>query len=298
MGYMALSEEVQVVPEHILEMAKALVRIVDGEIEVLTDPQIRRCPLRKEIYGCDEESRTTVEDALRGHMRDLGMYGPGRVLELHEKPVSFGASEVMFDALSEGLLDAAVVVCEGAGTVVVSKPEVLQALGAHMVGLVRTEPIAEIQQGLRERDCILLDDVCTIDQVLGFEVAIDAGFEKVAVTVAGRRASDAMAIRKIGERSGKEPAIFAVHTTGISDEEAQSLAESCDLVWSCASRSAREVVGKKSKMQIGISIPVFALTDLGKRLLLNRALHFDGGLVISRADLPLAPAGKQPEPLL
>jgi hypothetical protein len=33
--------------EHLLEMAKALVRVKDGKIEVLTDPGVRCCPLRK-----------------------------------------------------------------------------------------------------------------------------------------------------------------------------------------------------------------------------------------------------------
>ena len=83
--------------------------------------------------------------------------------------------------------------------------------------------------------------------------------------------------------------ILAVHTTGISESEARALAESCDLVWSCASRAVREVVGKRAQMQIGISIPVFALTQEGKRLILNRALHFSGPLVLHRAGLPLAP---------
>jgi hypothetical protein len=51
-------------------------------------------------------------------------------------------------------------------------------------------------------------------------------------------------------------------------------------------------------MQIGISIPVFALTQEGKRLILNRALHYSGPLVLHRAGLTLAPEGKQPEPLI
>ena len=54
----------------------------------------------------------------------------------------------------------------------------------------------------------------------------------------------------------------------------------------------RDVVGKKAKLQIGISIPVFALTDEGKRLVLNRALHFQGGLVMHRAGLPLDTGGQ------
>ena len=37
--------------EHLLEMAKALVRVKDGKVEVLTDPKIRCCPLRQDLYG-------------------------------------------------------------------------------------------------------------------------------------------------------------------------------------------------------------------------------------------------------
>lgn len=285
-------------PEHLLEMAKALVRIKDGEIEVLTDPQIRCCPLRQDLYGLDLESRQTVGAVLKQHMKEWGMYGPKRVLELREMPVSFGASEIVTYALIEGLVDAAVVVCEGAGTVVVTRPEVLQAVGAHMTGLVRTEPIEEIQDGLDRRGSLLLDRQCSIDQVRGFEMAAAAGFERIAVTIAGTRASEAERLRETGRRLGKRPVVLAVHTTGISESEAEILADDCDIVWACASKAVRDVVGARARLQIGISIPVFALTDEGKRLVLNRAQHFEGCLVIHRADLPLAPERKQPEPLI
>ena len=284
--------------EHLLEMAGALIRVKDGKIEVLTEPRVRFCPLRSGLYGIEVESRETIAGTLQLHMQELGMYGPGRVLELQEKPVSFGASEILTDAMSEGLVDAAVLVCEGAGTLVSARPEVLQAVGAHMTGLVKTGPIKEIQDGLEERGCLLLDRQCSIDQVRGFEMAVAAGFKKIAVTVAGARPQDAAALRKLGAELGVRPIILAVHTTGISDRQAETLADSCDLVWSCASRAVREIVGKAAKLQIGISIPVFALTDGGKRLVLNRALHFPESLVMHRAGLPLAPEGKQPEPLI
>ena len=284
--------------EHLLEMAKALVRVKDGKVEVLTEPGIRCCPLRRDLYGIQEESRETVQRVLEGHMKELGMYGPERVLELQEEPVSFGASEILADAMREEMVDAAVVVCDGAGTVVATRPEVLQAIGAHMTGLVKTEPKKEIQKGLVEKGCTLLDRQGTMDQVKGFEQAALLGFKKIAVTVAGSRAVDAEALRKRDLELGTHSIILAVHTTGISESEALALAESCDLVWSCASSAVREVVGKRAKMQIGISIPVFALTQEGKRLILNRALHFSGPLVLHRAGLPLAPEGKQPEPLI
>ena len=284
--------------EHLLEMAKALVRVKDGKVEVLPEPGIRCCPLRRDLYGIQEESRETVQQVLQSHMKELGMYGPERVLELQEEPVSFGASEILADAMREELMDAAVVVCDGAGTVVATRPEVLQAIRAHMTGLVKTEPIKEIQEGLVEKGCTLLDRKGTMDQVRGFEKAASLGFKKIAVTVAGSRTAEAEALRKRDLELGTHSIILAVHTTGISESEALALAESCDLVWSCASRAVREVVGKRAKMQIGISIPVFALTQEGKRLILNRALHYSGPLVLHRAGLPLAPEGKQPEPLI
>jgi putative methanogenesis marker protein 8 len=282
--------------EHILEMAKALVRVKDGKVEVLTDPQVSSCPLRRGLYSLEKESRETVERVLREHMHEMGMYGPNRVLELDEKPVSFGASEILTDAMAEGLVDAAVVVCEGAGSVIVSRPDVLQAVGAHMTGLIKTESITEIQEGLRARNCILLDGQGSIDQVQGFKLAVEAGFQKIAVTLAC--ASEAKALRDLGESSGKRPILLGVHTTGISESEALTLAENCDLVWACASKAVRDIVGPRAKLQIGISIPVFTLTFEGKRLVLNRALHFPDGLVLHRVSLPLIPKEKQPEPLI
>jgi len=279
-------------------MAGARVRVRDGKVGVLTEPAIRSCPLRQDLYGIKVESKETVKRVLEEHMAELGMYGPKRVLELEDKPVSFGASEILSDALTEGLIDAAVLVSEGAGTVVATSPAVLQAIGAHMTGLIRTEPIEEIQLGLVERGCILIDRQGTVDQVLGFERAVEAGYRRIAVTVAGDRADDTRALRERERALGAWATILAVHTTGISESEAQVLAECCDLVWSCASRAVREVAGGKALMQIGIAIPVFALTPMGKRLILNRAMHFSGQLVLHRAGLPATPEGKQPEPLV
>lgn len=284
--------------EHILEMAKALVKVKDGKVEVLTEPLIQRCPLRRDLYGCEEETTETVEKVLRMHISELGMYSPNRVLELDQKPVSFGASEIIMDAMTEGLVDAAVVVCEGAGTVIITRPEVLQAVGAHMTGLVSTESINEIQEGLKQRGCILLDDQCTIDQIRGFEKAVESGFKKIVVTITGHKALEAERLWEMGKSSNVMPIIFSVHNTGISDEEAQTLAKYCDVVWACASKAVRDIVGNRSKLQIGISIPVFGITQMGKRLILNRALHFEDGLIIHREKLPCVPIEKQPEPLM
>jgi putative methanogenesis marker protein 8 len=226
------------------------------------------------------------------------MYTPQRQLEMDEKPVSFGASEIAMDAMSDGLVDAAVVVCEGAGTVIVTRPEVLQALGAHMTGLIRTEAIPEIQRGLEERGCILLDEACTIDQVKGYAKAVNLGYKKIMVTITGWRDFEARQLWEMGKVSKVPPIVFAVHNTGIDEAQAEVLAKYSDIVWACASKAVRDVVGKVAKIQMGVSIPAFAVSDVGKKLILNRAYHFEDGLVIHRASLPLVEEEKQPRPLM
>jgi putative methanogenesis marker protein 8 len=139
-----------------------------------------------------------------------------------------------------------------------------------MTGLISTDPIVEIQKGLEERGCLLLDRQATIDQLKGFKTAVSAGFKRIAVTVAGTNSQDAAALRKMGEKHSIRPFLLAVHTTGISEAQAAILVEACDLVWSCASKAVREIAGRRASLQMGVSIPVFAITDEGKRLLLNR----------------------------
>jgi hypothetical protein len=158
--------------EHVIEIAKALVKVKDGDVEVLTKPLIRSCPLRSDLYGCDEENSGTVEKVLRMHIREHGMYGPDRVLEL-------------------------------------------------------------------------IDELCTIDQVKGYAKTVEAGFKRIVVTITGHKALEAERLLEMGKIVGVKPIIFSVHNTGISDEEAQTLAKYCDVVWACVSKAVREIVGNR-----------------------------------------------------
>lgn len=282
---------------HKVEMAKSSVLVEDGKVKVLSPPKIKRCPLRRNLYGCEEEDEGTVKRVLESHVDELGMYTSRRKLTLKDDPVSFGASEMMSDALREGLLDAAVVVCEGVGTVVISRPEVLQAVGAHMTGIIETEEIRATRRRLRRMGALTLDS-CAIDQVRGLELSYENGYERVAVTVSGDCAGTVRALKDAGKKAGSSPLILAVHTTGISKRDAEVLAKGCDVVWGCASVHVREVIGPKALLQIGTGIPVFALTEDGKRLVLNRALHIKEQLLVTRSLLPSLDERKQPDPLM
>ena len=285
--------------KHRVEMAGAEVVIVDGEVESVTKPKIKSCPLRRQLYGHKGETEDTVREVLEGHIKTLGMYTDHRVLELDEKPVTYGASEMLMDCLTEGVVECVVTACDGAGTVIATKPRVVQAIGAHMTGLIETDPIPETQRRLRELGCHLLDDDATLSQVRGVGLAARKGFRKIAVTICGRRAGDARSIRKIEQRcDGLEVTIFAVHALRVSKRSATVLAETADVVCSCSSAAIREIIGPRALAQIGIGIPVFALTPRGKAVVLTRALHYEEPLLICRRRLPVAPEMVQPRPLL
>lgn len=282
---------------HVVEMAKGVIEIEDGKVKVIERPRIHRCPLRRSLYGCESEDEWTVGRVLSSHIKDLGMYTSKRVLRLREDPVSFGASEMLSDALEEGLLDAAVVVCEGVGSVIINRPEVLQAVGAHMTGIIYTEEIRHTRRRLERMGATTLGE-CRIDQVAGFALAVEKGYRKVAVTVTGSKPEDALRLRRMGRYLGQRATILAVHTTGISERTARSLSRHCDLVWACASLHVRRIIGPRALMQVGTGIPVFALTREGKRIALNRALKIKEPIMVQRSRLPCLDEAKQPEPLL
>jgi putative methanogenesis marker protein 8 len=226
------------------------------------------------------------------------MYTSDRNFNLVDDPVSFGASEMIMDAMRDGLLDAAVCVCEGVGTVVITRPEVVETIGAHMTGIISTSPIPEIRKSLLRRGSFILDKKCTIDQVKGFQKAVKVGYRRVAITIVASRPEDAERIRAQAKELQAEALIFAVHSTGIDEKQATRLAESCDIVWSCASQAVRDVIGPRALMQIGTGIPVFALTRLGKLIMLNRALSMPDQFLVQRAKLPKLDNERQPRPLL
>ena len=94
-----------------------------------------------------------------------------------------------------------------------------------------------------------------------------------------------------------EALIIAVHTTGITREEAEGLAVTADLITACASKWVREIAGKKALLQAGTAIPVFAMTRRGKDLILDKLKGSDEQVFLKGARLPFA-GEVQPSPLV
>jgi len=283
--------------KHVIEVAKARVVIEDGTIKKVGKPRIEYCPLYEDLYNAKRVTKQLIKSVLKHKIETLGMYTEHRKLD-HDDIVPFGTSEIVKTAMRKGLLDSAILVCEGAGTVITNAPNLVQGIGARLTGILKTSPIPAIIEKLKAKGAIVLDPTnATIDQIKGLTKAAELGFKKVAVMLAGHDAWKATELRKLEKKLGIEVWIFVLHTTGIKVSEARSLAKSADVVWGCASKVVREIVGPKALVQIGTAIPVFAVSKKGKMAILARAEMINEPLALLRVKPPMLAAERQPRPL-
>jgi putative methanogenesis marker protein 8 len=188
--------------------------------------------------------------------------------------LSFGISETISTLLEEKIIDCAVIVCEGAGTVIIEDPELVQGIGGRISGIEFTTPIPEIiiTIGLEK---ILDPKTAQIDQLAGVIKAIDNGYNDIAVTITS--AEDAVRLREVeNKHEGVKIYIFAVHTSGISREDAELLFDQADVITGCASLHLREVAHERNCFSVGSSIPVYAVTQGGEKFMKLRIKKIGG----------------------
>lgn len=279
--------------EHIIEAAgKCRVVIRDGRVVEVGTPQIDDCPLARR-FACPvlEMTSEAVRLNIERRIRSFGMCTPEREVLAGPDFVIFGASELLSSAVRRGDLDVAVIASDGAGTLVAANPALIQGIGGRMSGLVKTSPIPEVIARIKENGGVVLDtENAAIDQAAGVALAAELGHRRIAVTTAV--AAEAAAIR---ERF-PDAVIVAVHTTGISREDAALMAQSADLITACASKHIREVAAKTALLQAGTSIPVFAMTPAGKAIILGKVMETDQKVIVHGARLP-ASGPQSPSPL-
>jgi len=126
--------------EHEFHCCGARVSIKDGEIKVLTEPRISYCPLHEAIYGTKTLDREAVKRTVEIKIKDLGFCCENRIFD-ESSVVPYGSSEIISVCMRTGLLDCAVSVCDGAGTVIADDAGLVQAIGARLTGIARTWPI-------------------------------------------------------------------------------------------------------------------------------------------------------------
>ncbi len=260
--------------------ARVLVR--GCEVEVLTDPAVSSCPYVRAVYRIENIDREAVKRILEDKIREFGFFCPHRSLE-SDLVVPFGSSEMISSVMGD-LIDCAVIVCDGAGSVITRNPKLVQGIGARMNGLLRTTPIPEVIERIREMGGVTLDDP-RIDQVAAVRKAIEMGFKRIAVTVIGPMAQEIEELRAIESVKLVKLAIFSTCNTLVREEDIPHL-EKADIVCASASRIVMERIGPKALIQLGIHIPVFVLTSLGKAIALRYLEGMRSPILISRSRLP------------
>jgi putative methanogenesis marker protein 8 len=285
----------QVKGEHEIYCCGARVRISEKGVEVLSEPLIEYCPLHEGLYGTKQIDVEAVRKSVEMKIAGFGFCCANRLFDA-EPIVAYGASEMMRVWLERGLVDCAVVVCEGAGTVLTSNGNLVQAIGARLTGIVKTSPIPEIITRIKREGGMVLDEkTAIIDQVAGVKKALSLGFKRVAVSVAGFQSKAISDIRSL-EASGKaDILIFSVCNTCVGEKDVKHIAKA-DIVCASASKILRNEMGRRALLQLGVPIPVFALTAKGKRLVLAYLETFKDKLVIFRTGkLPYEVEGKSPK---
>jgi len=280
---------------HTMELlGKSRVKVEGEKVQNAGEPLIEWCPLFEKIRGIKKVTAESAAANMEFRIKTHGMFSARRKLHM-DTFVGFGASESMMTGMKAGIIDAAVTVCDGAGSVITDNADLVQGMGGYLSGLVKTEPILEVIEGIRARGGhVLSAQDGKIDQIEGAAYAVAAGFKKFAVTVAD--VSSAEKLRVLEKAAGVNIMIIGVHLTGINPDEASRLLAAADIVTACASKHIREQV--MPLVQVGTAVPLFGLTRWGKELLVERAKEVEQPLLINTMPLPVLPEKKQPRPLV
>lgn len=274
-------------------LGKTKVKVKDEKVVEAGEPLIEWCPLFDKVRGIKQVTPQAAAGNMDFRIKQHGMFSPRRKLEM-DTFVGFGASESMMTGIIRGIIDAAVTVCDGAGTVITDNPSLVQGMGGWISGLTQTQPIPDVIEGIEARGGhVLSPKDAMIDQYAGAKWAAD-GFSEFAVTVAD--ADTAEKLRVLEGEADVRIMIIGVHLTGIGPDDARRLLAVADIVTSCASRHIREQV--RPKVQVGTAVPLFGLTQWGKELLVERAKDVEQPLLINTMPLPVLPEHKQPRPLV
>ncbi|MGZ7049936.1 MAG: methanogenesis marker 8 protein [Methanobacterium sp.] len=260
--------------EHVIEaLGKTRIVVRNGVVVEVGEPKINYCPLFDKYRGIKEITPETAKENIEFRLKDFGMCTPQRVLKMKDF-LSFGVSETLGTLLDENIIDCAVIVSEGCGTVIVTDPEFVQGMAGRISAFLSTSPIIEIIETIG-RDYVLNTETAEINQIKGVLKAIKMGYKNIAVSVIS--AEDARKLREIEkEHEDVNIYIFVAHTSELSKEDAKALFNTADVITGCASRYIREVGENREVFTAGASIPIYGVTDAGEKFLKMRIEKIGG----------------------
>lgn len=268
---------------HIIEaLGKTRIIIENGEVTKIGKSKIEECPIFKKYRNIDGFTYETIKENIEYRIDKFGMCTENRITRMGDF-LSFGVSEILSLALKEKLIDAAVIAADGCGTVILDDPEVVQGMGGRISGVIETEPIQKVINDIGP-ERLLDPNTARINMFEGVSKAFAMHYNTVAVTV-----TSAMDAQKIRDHFKKDVVIVAVHTTGVTKEEAEMLYNFCDIITACASKPIRELAQKNAIMQAGKKIPIYATSEKGAVLIQAklRELGMEPSSTLENGPVPL-----------
>lgn len=255
---------------HVIEaLGKVRVVIENGEItEVGPSLGVEYCPMFHAMHGVKKLNEEFIRKNIDFRIKDFGMCTPQRIIEMDDA-ITVGISEILKTNMELGNIDCVVGACDGAGTVIMTNPRIVQGVGARVSGLISTTPIPEVIEKLQQKGSTILNtETAELNQLEGLKIALEKGYKNIAITILPSTMIEE--IRNYSLNHDANVYIFVAHTTKTDPDEVKLVFENADIVTGCASKYISEYTDKYKPYYYGTKVPIFCASEDGRKLLDNR----------------------------
>ena len=257
---------------HVIEaLGKAEVVIENGKITYIGEPVVDYCSIFDNGRHNGDLTKEFIKSNINKRIDEFGMCTPQRSIDV-EDIMSFGTSETLKTNMINGNVDCVVGACEGVGTLLIDDAELVQGVGGRVSALISTTPIDEVMDKVG-RENVLNPETAELNPLKGLEMAIERGYKNIAITIIPTEM--VKDIRQYPKPEDVNIYIFVAHTTNVSKKEAEMLFDYADVISGCSSINIRETAEERKPYYAGKKVPLYAVTENGRRLL-NERLEYIG----------------------
>ena len=258
--------------KHVIEaLGKAEVVIENGKITYIGEPVVDYCSIFDNGQHNGDLTKEFIKSNNNKRIEEFGMCTPQRSFDV-EDTMSFGTSETLKTNMIKGNVDCVVGACEGVGTLLIDDADLVQGVGGRVSALISTTPIDEVIDNVG-RDNVLNPETAELNPLKGLEMAIERGYKNIAITIIPTEM--VRDLRQYPKPENVNIFIFVAHTTNVSQKEAEMLFDYADVISGCSSINIRETAEERKPYYAGKKVPLYAVTENGRKLL-NERLEYIG----------------------
>lgn len=258
--------------KHVIEaLGKAEVVIENGKITYIGEPVVDYCSIFDNGQHNGDLTKEFIKSNINKRLEEFGMCTPQRSFDV-EDTMSFGTSETLKTNMINGNVDCVVGACEGVGTLLIDDADLVQGVGGRVSALISTTPIDEVIDNVG-RDNVLNPETAELNPLKGLEMAIERGYKNIAITIIPTEM--VRDLRQYPKPENVNIFIFVAHTTNVSQKEAEMLFDYADVISGCSSINIRETAEERKPYYAGKKVPLYAVTENGRKLL-NERLEYIG----------------------